>query len=49
MGEMFAKVMNKVVLNNETWNPLMPKSVSRIGKVITVSYNIPVGTLVLDT
>lgn len=46
---MFAKVINKVVFQGQSWNPLMPTSVVRSGSVITVSYNIPVGTLNIDT
>lgn len=46
---MFAKVIRKVMIDGKTWNPLMPKSVVRSGKIITVDYHIPVGKLHLDT
>ena len=49
IGEMFAKVINHVKLNNNTWNPLMPTTVSGINNVVTIDYNIPVGSLALDT
>jgi hypothetical protein len=49
MGEMFAKVINKVVLKGQVWNPLMPSSVNRIGAQVTVSYLIATGTLAIDT
>ncbi len=48
-GEMFAKVMKKVVIDGDTWNPLMPTALNRNGAVIVLDYNIPVGALVLDT
>lgn len=48
-GEMFAKVIKKVMIDGETWNPLMPKSIVRVGRIITVDYYIPVGSLQLDT
>jgi hypothetical protein len=48
-GEMFAKVIKKVMIDRETWNPLMPRSIVRVGRVITVDYHIPVGSLQLDT
>lgn len=49
MGEMFAKVMGKVLFEGETWNPLMPSSILRSGNVIVVNYYIPYGTLAIDT
>ena len=49
LGEMFAKVINEVALKGNGWNPLMPKAVHRVGKVITVDYHIPVGSLEIDT
>ena len=49
MGEMFAKAMKKVVLDGQTWNPLMPTRVVRTGNIIIISYAIPVGTLAIDT
>jgi phosphodiesterase/alkaline phosphatase D-like protein len=48
-GEMFAKVINKVILNGQVWNPLMPSSLARTSNIITISYHIPVGTLAVDT
>ncbi len=49
MGEMFAKVMNKVIFEEEEWNPLMPTAIERAGNVITIDYHIPEGTLAIDT
>jgi PKD repeat protein len=49
MGEMFAKVMKKVVLEGQTWDPLRPSSVIRADNVVRVNYHIPVGSLAIDT
>ncbi len=49
LGELYAKVMKKVIFDHATWNPLMPTAVNRSGNVITVSYAIPTGTLAIDT
>lgn len=49
MGELMAKVINKVALEGQTWNPLMPTSSIRTGNSITISYAIPVGRLEIDT
>ncbi len=49
MGELMGKVINKVAVQGQTWNPLMPTSVIRTGNIITISYAIPVGQLAIDT
>lgn len=49
MGEMMAKVINKVCYKGETWNPLMPLSVIRHDSSLTVDFHIPVGALEFDT
>ena len=49
MGEMFAKVIKKVMVDGTGWDPLMPISVIGSGTSLVVSYHIPVGSLVLDT
>jgi titin len=49
LGELYAKVIKKVVNDGQTWNPLMPTSVTNVGNVVTVSYAIPTGTLAIDT
>ncbi|HSE56663.1 MAG TPA: fibronectin type III domain-containing protein, partial [Candidatus Paceibacterota bacterium] len=49
LGELMGKVMEKVLLQGESWNPLMPTAVSRVGAVITASFAIPTGTLAIDT
>ncbi len=49
MGELIGKVINKVAVQGQTWNPLMPTSSIRSGNTITISYAIPVGRLEIDT
>ncbi len=49
MGELYAKVMKKVLLDGATWDPLMPVSVTRSGTTVLVDYHIPYGTLAVDT
>lgn len=49
LGEMYAKVMKKVLVDGETWDPLMPVSVTRSGTTVTIDFHIPYGTLAIDT
>lgn len=50
MGELIGKVINKVAVQGQTWNPLMPTSSIRSGNTITISYAIPVRVrLEIDT
>jgi hypothetical protein len=49
VGEMLGKVIRRVVIDGVSWNPLMPRSVRRAGTIVTIDFNIPVGTLKLDT
>ena len=49
LGEQFAKVYAKVVFGGETWEPVRPKSITRVGAVITVKYYVPKPPLVFDT
>jgi hypothetical protein len=49
LGEKSAQVFyQRVVLGNE-WQPLQPTAVSRSGRVITVTFNVPVAPLAWDT
>jgi hypothetical protein len=48
MGEDYAKAYRKVVLEGGTWEPLRPKTVTRDGKEITISFHVPVPPLALD-
>ncbi|MEO7094742.1 MAG: sialate O-acetylesterase [Polyangiales bacterium] len=49
MGESYAKVYRKVVLEKKTWLPLGPKTIKREGVTITVDFDVPSPPLVLDT
>lgn len=49
LGELYAKVMKKVLVDGETWNPLMPLAVTNEANVVTIDYHIPEGTLAVDT
>ena len=49
IGEYFAKVYAKVVFKGETWEPVHPKTVTRVNNVVTVEYFVPVPPLVIDT
>ena len=49
MGEMYAKVIKHVVFDKKRWLPVMPLTATRTNNVIKISYNVPVGNLVLDT
>ncbi len=49
LGEYFAKAYARVVLGGATWEPVRPKSISRGGSVITVTYHVPEPPLTLDT
>jgi hypothetical protein len=49
MGEDYAKVYRRVILEGKTWEPVHPKSVTRVGAVITVKMHVPAPPLVMDT
>lgn len=49
MGEDYAKVYRHVVLEGRTWEPVRPKTVSRVGALVTIVFHVPVPPLVLDT
>ncbi|MFD1256894.1 T9SS type A sorting domain-containing protein [Mucilaginibacter terrae] len=49
LGEYYGKVIKKVLVDNQAWLPLSPKSVNISGNIITVQFNVPVGPLVFDT
>jgi hypothetical protein len=49
MGEHYAKVYRRLVLEGKGWEPLRPTGVTRKGAVITISFHVPSPPLVLDT
>ena len=49
MGEDYAKVYRRVVLEGKPWEPIRPSSVTRAAAVVTVKMHVPVPPLVMDT
>jgi hypothetical protein len=49
MGEDYAKVYRRVILEGKAWEPVRPKTVTRAGAVVTVTMHVPAPPLVLDT
>lgn len=48
LGEYFAKVYAHVVIAGKTWEPVRPKTVTRVNDVITVQFHVPKPPLVID-
>ncbi len=49
LGEYFAKVYARIVLEGKKWEPVRPRDVTLSGKTITAHYWVPAPPLVLDT
>jgi hypothetical protein len=49
LGEYFAKVYARVVIEGRRWEPLRPAAITRQGNVITAKFLVPKPPLVLDT
>ena len=49
LGEYFAKVYARVVVEGRRWEPLRPTAITRQGNVITAKFLVPKPPLVLDT
>lgn len=49
MGEDYAKAYRRVVVEGRTWEPLRPKTITRTGAVVTVTFHVPTPPLVFDT
>jgi hypothetical protein len=49
LGEYYGKVYRKVVVEGLPWTPLKPHQIVRTDAVITVTFDVPVPPLVLDT
>ena len=49
MGEYYAKVYRRIVLEGATWMPLQPRTIKREGTTLTVEFDVPKPPLVLDT
>jgi hypothetical protein len=48
MGEDYAKVYRRIVLEGRRWEPVRPTLITRVGAVITVKFAVPSPPLVLD-
>lgn len=48
LGEYFAKVYGRVIFEGKTWEPVRPRSVTRAGAVLTVTFFVPSPPLVVD-
>jgi hypothetical protein len=49
LGEKYGQAFVQWVALGQGWSPLQPTGVSRSGRVITVTFHVPVGPLVWDT
>lgn len=49
LGEYYAKVYKKVIIDGEQWKPVMPESIEMTGNVIHAEFHVPVPPLVFDT
>jgi hypothetical protein len=49
LGEKYAQVFYQRVVLGNNWQPLQPTATSRSGRVITVTFNVPVAPLAWDT
>jgi hypothetical protein len=49
MGEDYAKVYRRVVLEEQPWEPLRPKTIVRSGDTITITFHVPSPPLAIDT
>jgi hypothetical protein len=49
MGEYHAKVVDRVIHDGGSWDPMRPTSIVRTGANIDVTFNVPVGNLTIDT
>jgi hypothetical protein len=49
LGEDYAKVYRRVVLEEQPWEPVRPKAIARRGDSIFVTFHVPSPPLVIDT
>ncbi len=49
MGEDYAKVYRRVVLEGQPWEPVRPKKITRAGAQITIEMHVPKPPLAMDT
>jgi hypothetical protein len=49
LGEYFAKVYSRIVIEGRRWEPVRPRQITIAGSVVTARFHVPVPPLVLDT
>lgn len=49
LGEYYAKVYKKVIIDGEEWKPLMPEEITMYGNEIHARFHVPVPPLAFDT
>jgi hypothetical protein len=49
MGEKYAQIYHERVVLGRDWQPLQPTAVARDGRVVTVTFHVPVGPLAWET
>lgn len=49
LGEYYAKVYARQILEGKPWEPVRPKKIERAGNVVTVKFFVPAPPLILDT
>lgn len=49
LGEYYAKVYKKVIIDGEEWKPLMPEEITISGNIINARFHVPVPPIAFDT
>lgn len=49
MGAYYGLVYKRVVIDGENWKPLQPNRAESLGNFVLVNFDVPVGSLVVDT
>lgn len=49
LGEEYARVYYRIMIEGRVWEPVRPKTISRAGAVVTIVFHVPVAPLVFDT
>lgn len=49
LGEYYAKAYRRIIFDGLPWEPLRPKTITRVGAVITIVFYVPKPPIVIDT
>ncbi len=49
LGEYYGKVMKQVLVSGQSWQPVMPTSITRSANIIYADFHVPVAPLQFDT